>query len=835
MKIDLRGSKKFNRNIADGTSKYGSGMLGLFRPANERHIVQNCIELYRELQRKGFDIGLHECGSLNLANSKDRMLSLQRRANRYKPTGLDCHVLGPNELKEKHPYLYTADLQGGVWVPDDSTVHPKKVSEALAYQAYSGGARFVGDCGVNKVTTTKCDRLGPNSSGNVRVSGVETEKGFIECDYFVNCAGIWAREIGQLSEPIVKVPVCPAEHFFLTFKEIPEMKDKQLPIVRDYDNHTYFRVWNNSFLMGTFEREARPWNVKSETGWNNVTEEHWIHMSPYISAATRRMPILKESQYDFLLNTPDAFTPDGKWILGEAPEVGNYFVCAGMNGNSLQGAGGVGKVTADWMVRKHPPGNMLSFEVQRFTNLHNNKKFLYERAFEVYPIINEFKRGRKIRTSPIFSELEARGAVFGERMGWERPLYFNPFHSRDDTPAQLPHLGTFGKPECFDQIEEEYHVCREAVGIIDMSSFSKFVINGDEHALVEYLQNLCSNNVNIPVGGIIPTGMLNEKGGFENDCMLVRKRKDSYFMVCPTQQQTRILEWMEGHLPRNSNIGLSDVTSLYTVLTLAGPKSTDLMEELTNSSMTMQPFTFKYVNMGYASGVMVQTVTQTGEPGFSLYVQSDHALHLYDRIMSVGRDYGIRNVGHLAMRFLRIEKFIPFWGEELTSESSPIEVGRTFKVKFDKDNFIGKDVLVRQRKEGVVKRLVQFQLKSFNKDTQNWPWGGEAIFRNREFVGVVTNSAYGFTLKKMVCLGFVQHPETFKGHVTRLDGNFFNDKSAEWFINVGGDMHPATCHLFPPTFQKVGTELEQMESAHNAKPPKPGHAPKMSVVQKKQK
>lgn len=206
----------------------------------------------------------------------------------------------------------------------------------MAYQAYSGGARFVGDCGVNKVTTSKCDRLGPNSSGNVRVSGVETEKGFIECDFFVNCAGIWAREIGQLSEPIVKVPVCPAEHFFLTFKEIPEMKDKQLPIVRDYDNHTYFRVWNNSFLMGTFEREARPWNVKSETGWNNVTEEHWIHMSPYISAATRRMPILKESQYDFLLNTPDAFTPDGKWILGEAPEVGNYFVCAGMNGNSLQ-------------------------------------------------------------------------------------------------------------------------------------------------------------------------------------------------------------------------------------------------------------------------------------------------------------------------------------------------------------------------------------------------------------------------------------------------------------------------------------------------------------------
>lgn len=323
--------------IADGTSKHGSGMLGMFRPSHERRIVQYCVELYRNLQDKGFDIGLKECGSLNLAMSKDRMISLRRRANRYKPTGLECHVLDAAECREKHPYLYTEDLQGGVWIPGDATVHPKKVSEALAFLAYSKGVRFVEHCGVQKVLTEQANQFGPSSNKNIKVSGVETDKGTIKCKYFVNCAGIWARHLGKLSDPPVRVPIGAVEHFFVTFTEIEEFKNRSgepLPNVRDYDNHIYFRSWNNSVLMGAFERVARPWKVNSES--DEITEEHWTHMANYLSAATRRLPILKEAEYDCLVNTPDAFTPDGRWILGETPEVGNYYVCAGMNGNSLQ-------------------------------------------------------------------------------------------------------------------------------------------------------------------------------------------------------------------------------------------------------------------------------------------------------------------------------------------------------------------------------------------------------------------------------------------------------------------------------------------------------------------
>jgi len=561
-------------------------------------------------------------------------------------------------------------------------------------------------------------------------------------------------------------------------------------------------------MMGAFESLARPWDVTRhgiDPEWNQIKEEHWIHFEPYIRAAMHRLPVLKETQYDFLLNTPDAFTPDGKWIFGETPEVGRYFVCAGMNGNSLQGAAGVGHAVANWIVKGYPPGDMLNFEVQRFTAQHNNTRFLSERSKEVvgkhyklqYPLVSEFTYGRKIRSSTIHSELEARGGVFGEKMGWEIALYFDPYHHREDPPAELPE-GSFTKPEFFDHVEDEYHVCREGVGLIDMSSFAKFIIKGEKEAVVSYLQKLCSNDVNIPVNGIIPTGMQNAGGGYENDCLLVRRDQNSFFMVSPTQQQTRILEWMENHLPEDNSVGLQDVTSMYTVLSLAGPKSKDLMEELSGESMSMHPFTYKEVNVGYASGVMVMAVTNTGEPGYSLYIPSEFALQIYDNLMKVGRDYGIRNVGQLAMRFLRIEKFIPFWADELSAIVTPNEVNRTFKVKFDKENFIGKEALLKQKNEGVFKRLVQFHLEDFDKDDDIWPWGGESVYRNGEFVGSVTSSAYGFTLHKMVALGFVKHPDTMKGEKTPVEAGWIGDRTASWTIDIAGKMCPVSVHLHPP-------------------------------------
>ena len=321
-------------NVADGTSKYGSGMLGLFRPQHERNIVQYCIDLYQALQEEGYDLGLEHCGSVNLASTEDRMISLKRRASAYRPTGVECQLVGPDEIKELHPYVNTEDILGGVWMPKDACVNAGKVSEVLAYVASQGGAKFVSGCGVKKVVTsrsqvTSSDLAYEQMSKHVTVTGVETDQGYISCDYFVNTAGIWAREIGRMMDTPVRIPICPAEHFFMTFKPIPELENAKLPNVRDYDSQLYVRQFGSSYMMGAFESLARPWDVTRhgiDPEWNQIKEEHWIHFEPYIRAAMHRLPVLKETQYDFLLNTPDAFTPDGKWIFGETPEVGRYFV-----------------------------------------------------------------------------------------------------------------------------------------------------------------------------------------------------------------------------------------------------------------------------------------------------------------------------------------------------------------------------------------------------------------------------------------------------------------------------------------------------------------------------
>ena len=477
-----------------------------------------------------------------------------------------------------------------------------------------------------------------------------------------------------------------------------------------------------------------------------------------------------------------------------------------MNGNSLQGAAGVGKAVANSIVLGHPSdsGDMLPFDIQRFTSLHNNSRFLSERAKEVvgkhykleYPLVSEFTHGRNIRSSTIHSELEAHGGVFGQRMGWEVPLYFDTYH-REDARPELP-KGSFGKPEFLDNIHDEYDACKNGVGVIDMSSFAKLSIEGkDEDSVVNYLQNLCSNDVNITQGEIISTGMQNKGGGYENDCLLVRTEKDTFFMVSPSQQQTRVYDWMENHLPEDDRVGLYDVTSMYTVLILVGPKSKDLLAELSGEDVNIPPFTCKNVNVGFATGVMAMAVTHTREPGYSLYIPSEFALKIYDNLMYVGRDYGIRNVGQLAMKFLRVEKFIPTWTEELSSVISPIQVNRTFKVDFKKSDFIGKDALEEQNKAGVYKRLVQFHLEEFDKEEGIWPWGGESVYRDGKFVGTVTSSAYGFHLQKMVALGFVENRDT-SGKQIPVGADWINDKDVQWEMDIAGDKIPISVHLHPP-------------------------------------
>ncbi|XP_014217780.1 pyruvate dehydrogenase phosphatase regulatory subunit, mitochondrial-like [Copidosoma floridanum] len=785
--------------VGAGSSHFGSGTLGLFKPVSHRNLVSYSIRLYQRLHEMGYDIGLRQCGSISLAQTKDRMVAFRRRMAYNVPTGLHCEVLGREELRRMHPYLQVDDIEGAIWVPEDAVADSVAICEVLANLAKQGGVRYIEHCRIEQVYTD-----------NGAVRRVKTNRGFVECEYFVNCAGMWARELGLRCNPPVKIPVYPAEHYYAIAAPLSLETTLNLPCVRDFDSYSYMREWQGGILAGWFEPEAKPAFGSGDipkVNWKQQVRVDPQHWRPLWDKIVHRMPILGEAKEPFVYNCPDNFTPDGRWIMGESSEVKNYYVAVGMNGNSLQGAGGIGKEVAEWLINSESTQELLPFNVQRFTDLHTNKQYLQQRVREVvgrnyailYPHQCEYKYARQLRCSSLYSVLEERGAIFGIKMAYERPLYFDSTYKRGQRKPVMP-PGSFYKPKFFDFMKQEFTACIEGVGIIDMSSFSKIEIKSVGLEVVDYLQKLCSNDVNLAIGAITHTGMQNERGGYENDCMLVRQAENSYFMVSPTLQQTRIYRWMSRHLPSDHSVGLNDVTSKYTVVNVIGPKASQLLSELSNSDLKLSPFTYKSCNVGYASDVMVMSFTHTGEPGYCLYIPSEYALHVYASLMLVGRDYGVHDVGVLTQRFMRLERFIPFWAEELTPFVTPFEAGNGHRVNLDKEYFIGKFALQHQKERGVMKRLVLFVINNLDLNKNVWAWGGEPIYRDGEFVGTVTSAGYGFNLKKLICLGFISHPGNLQAQDERriVTNEFVTDSSVVYEIDIAGHRFPMTPHIRSP-------------------------------------
>nr|CAD7569840.1 unnamed protein product [Timema californicum] len=770
--------------IGSGTSHFGSGTLGLFKPIPDRQLIMYSIKLYRKLQELGYDI---------------------EGTSPHEGTG-DHGVLGVVFTTALLRKTSLHEGTGGYGVLDVvlTTMPPRKILSNFLR------ARFVENCEVEQVLTE-----------NSHIKAVSTSSGTVLCEYFVNCAGMWARGLGLRCSPTVRIPALPAEHFYVTTPPMADL-DPWLPCVRDYDSHTYAREWEGGFMVGGFEKEAKPafnggdvpvdWKNNLPQDWKHFRSENALEIFPRNSKwefplasvplwekAIHRFPVLKDIGSATLSNSPDNFTPDGRWILGETPEYVTGYTPEEFRCNETWVKG-------------------LGSNYYRFSSIDSNDLFVQWRHCKVgnvflyvhwqqrkvhysilYPLQSEYKYARKLRCSPLYSVLETRGAVFGTRMGYERPLYFDSTYKPGNPLPQMP-PGSFYKPRFFDFMLEEYLACREGVGIIDMSSFSKMQIKSSGTEVVDYLQKLCSNDVNIPVGGCAHTGMQNERGGYENDCMLVRLTNNSYFMVSPTSQQTRIFEWMHQNLPSDSTVDITDMTSMYTVINVVGPKSRELMAELSNSDINLHPFTYKKVNVGYASDVMVMSFTHTGEPGYCLYIPSEYALHVYDRLMMVGRDFGARDVGSLTQRFMRIERFMPFWAEELTSVTTPFEAGHGHRVKLDKEYFIGKFALQRQKDQGVTKRLVFFHLEDVDPNQHVWPWGGEPIYRNNECVGHVTSAGYGFTLSKLVCLGFIRHPGRNKGTRQIITEEFIMARNAKYELDIAGSRVVVKPHIHAPYF-----------------------------------
>ncbi|PVD21211.1 hypothetical protein C0Q70_19380 [Pomacea canaliculata] len=742
-------------------------------------------------------IGWKQCGSLNVAQTLDRMIALKRQHEIAKTLGMECHVVTPSDIKKISPLLKVDDLQGGLWIPGDGRVTAPDVAMVFSRKAKAKGVKIIEGVSIRQVMTE-----------NFKVAKVETSAGNIKCEYFVNAAGMWARTLGKKTVPNrVNVPVHACEHYYLVTKPM-EGVDSLMPVVRDYDNYIYTREWNGGILAGGFEPNPIPCfhhGVPDKFEFQ-LLQEDYDHFHVLLNYILNRIPALEEAEVRQVVNGPESFTPDSQWLLGESPEIVNYFIAAGMNSKGIAGAGGVGKFMAEWIVDGYPSENLWAYDIRRFIGHHNNKRFLRDRMQEAFPnhcILKypreEYTSGRMLRSSPLYTRQEVAGAVFGETMAYERAMYFNLEDDKDKDNKRR--MWTFTKPKWFEAVQEEYWACKERVCIMDMSSFLKLELQSTNREVVDFLQYMCSNDIDIDVGSIVHTGMQNERGGHENDCTIARLDKSSFFMICPATQQSKAWAWLTRHMPQNGSVHLRDITSMFTAINIIGPHAQQLLADVTDISTSrsdFRPMTCKKMDVGYASGILAMRLTHTGEDGFILYIPSEYALHVYDILMEAGKDYGVRNAGYYALRHLRIENFFAYWGLDLSEKTTPLECGRGYRVKFDKGDFLGRAALLRQREEGVPQRFVHFQLEDYDVNLDLWPWGGEPIYRNGKYAGLTTTCGFGFALDKMVCLGFISdYDERGQPRIIK-NSNDFVMKDAKYEINIAGSRFPAKPSIYTP-------------------------------------
>jgi glycine cleavage system aminomethyltransferase T len=664
-----------------------------------------------------------------------------------------------------------------VWIPGDGKVNPTDLAQSLARGARMGGAAIAEGVKVTGVATAHGRAVG------LRWKRGDTE-GSIACEAIVNCAGQWAREFGRLAG--VNVPLYSAEHFYIVTKPIAGVTPA-LPVIRDPDGCIYYKEEVGGLVMGGFEPQAKPWNVERiPDGFEfRLLPEDWQQFEVLMTNAIHRTPCLETAEVKLLLNGPESFTGDGNFILGEAPELAGYFVCAGFNSAGIANAGGAGKLIAEWIANGDAPLDLWDVDIRRFGPFHANRRHLADRTVESLGLHyamrwprEELLTVRPLRRSPLYDRLAAKGAVFGTKMGWERANYFLP------AGAVLP-LPTFGTPGWLPHVLDEQRACREDAAVFDQTSFSKYVLKGRDALAV--LQRLCANDVDVAPGRIVYTAMLNARGGFESDLTVMRIGPHEFFVVTGSAQTTRDFAWIERAIRDDERAALVDVTHGWSVVSVMGPKAEALLSRLTADDLSKAalPFsTMKEIDVGYAR-VRAARMSYVGGPGYELYVTADQCLTLYDALWAVGSEFGLRDAGYYTIDALRIEAGRRAWGAELGPDESPWEAGLGHAVKLDKPTpFLGRDALLANPVSQARKRLVMFTFD----DPTAFPWGGEPILMDGRNVGELTSAGYSRKLGRAVAMGYA-----------RADAPLTDERvlGARYQVDIAGDLFTVTPHLKP--------------------------------------
>ena len=731
------------RRLTCGTTWHAAGLLGQLRAThNLTRLAQYTTELYAGLEREtGQATGFRQCGSMAVAASEARLEELKRGASMARCFGLEVQILSPGAARERWPLLSTDGLRGAVFLPKDGQTNPVDTTQALARGARAAGARIVENLAVTGIRTARG-----------RVTGVVTAEGEVAADAVVNCAGMWAREVGGWAD--VTVPLHAAEHFYIVTQPIAGLSSG-LPVLRDADACSYFKEDTGKLLVGWFEPRARPWGERGipENFAFDELPADLGHIEPLFAAAMRRVPALESAGVQVFFNGPESFTPDDRYLLGETPELRGLYVAAGFNSIGIQSAGGAGKVLADWIIDGHPPFDLWDVDIRRCLPFQRNKRYLRDRTVESLGLLyamhwpfRQAETSRGVRKSALHDRLAAAGACFGEVAGFERPNWFG-------APGTQPHYEySYGRQNWFGQSAAEHRAVRERVGLFDQSSFAKFVLKGRDAALV--LGRMCANEVDVPIGRIVYTQWLNERGGIEADLTVTREAEDAYLIVTSCATQTRDFSWLCRAIPDDARAVAVDVSSAYAVLGLMGPRSRELLATLADADLSTAAFPFatsRLIDLGYAR-VRASRITYVGELGYELYIPAEFAQSVYDDIVRAGEPFGLQLAGYHALTSLRMEKAYRHWGHDIGDEDTPLEAGLGFAVAWNKPvEFVGREALRRQREAGVERRLVALALE----ETDRLLYHNEPIWRDGELVGRITSGMFGHTVGAALGLGYV--------------------------------------------------------------------------------
>lgn len=766
--------------FTSGTTWHAAGLVGqLSASRNMTQLRKYTTELFGRLEAEtGQATGFMQRGSLSVARTEARFEELRRQAAMARTFGLEVNVVSPGEVKERAPLANIDDLVGAVYLPGDGQTNPIDTTIAFVKGARAKGLTLLEDTPIEDIIIE-----------NGKAVGVRTTQGDVRADIVVNCAGMWARELADKAGAVA--PLFAAEHFYIVTDEMPEIS-KSMPVMRDMDGCAYFKEEVGKLMVGWFEPVAKPWGmggVPKDFIFGTLPND-FDHIEPLLEMAAERMPILNNVGIQLFFNGPESFTPDDRYLLGESPDVKNLFVAAGFNSIGIASSGGAGKVLADWIIDGEAPMDLWEVDTRRMMPFQRNASYLHDRTTETLGLLYAMhwpyyqpKTARDARKSPVHDRIADLGGAFGTVAGWERANWFAP------KGVEPKYEYSFGRQNWFEHSGNECANVRNGVALFDQSSFAKYHVEGP--GALRVMNQISANNIDVPIGKVVYTQWLNDRGGIEADLTVTRTGIKSFLVVTAAATQVRDLDYLRKIISRlnaDDEVTVVDMTSAYATFSIMGPRSRDFLQSLTPADMSHEAFPFatsRHIDLGYGT-VRATRITFVGELGWELYVPTEFAANVFDTLRDAGTAFDLGYAGYHALDSLRMEKAYRHWSHDITPDDTPLEAGLGFAVSFKKpDGFIGKAALEKQKVEGLKKRLAQFAIA----DRDAVMLHNEPILRNGVMIGETTSAAFGHTLGKDLAFGYVEN------HDGIADDDYV--LNAKYQIDIAGTLVDAEISLEP--------------------------------------